>query len=83
LYGWYADELNIYIAMEYAPYQDLQYCVQQALPEEEVKTITIQVLEALEALHARDWAHRDLKPSVSMMSKQVFSYSFGLERICH
>jgi serine/threonine protein kinase len=69
--------------MEYVPHGDLQHCVQQALPEEEVRTITVQVLEALQVLHARDWAHRDLKPSVSVLGQQVFSYLSDLERFCY
>jgi serine/threonine protein kinase len=69
--------------MEYVPHLDLQHCVQQALPESEVRTIIRQVVEALEVLHARKWAHRDLKPSVSVLHRRILRRSPGLERICH
>lgn len=51
--------------MEYAPHGDLQDCVKQPLPEAEARTIIQQIVEALEILHSKNWAHRDLKPSVS------------------
>jgi serine/threonine protein kinase len=51
--------------MEYAPHGDLQDCVKQPLPEAEARTIIQQMVEALEILHSKNWAHRDLKPSVS------------------
>jgi serine/threonine protein kinase len=63
------------MAMEHVPHRDLQHCVQQALPEDEVRTIILQVVEALEVLHARDWAHRDLKPSVSVLHRHVLTHS--------
>ncbi|KAK5464610.1 hypothetical protein LTS15_001172 [Exophiala xenobiotica] len=33
LYGWFSNDTNIYIAMEFAPHGDLHDCVQQPLPE--------------------------------------------------
>jgi serine/threonine protein kinase len=65
LIGWYSDEQAIFIAMEYAQQGDLNDCVKEPLPEPEAKVIAQQIVEALEILHQRRWAHRDLKPSVS------------------
>ena len=55
--------------MEYAQHGDLNDCVKEPLPEHEVRTIAQQIVEALEILHERRWAHRDLKPSVSSSVK--------------
>ncbi|KAK5269507.1 hypothetical protein LTR99_006941 [Exophiala xenobiotica] len=63
LYGWFSDDTNIYIAMEFAPHGDLHDCVQQPLPEVEAREITRQIAEALEIMHSKKFAHRDLKPS--------------------
>ena len=55
--------------MEYAQYGDLSNCVKEPLPEHEGRIIAQQIVEALEILHQRRWAHRDLKPSVSSSFK--------------
>ena len=55
--------------MEYAQQGDLNDCVKKPLPEHEAKVIAQQIVEALEILHQRRWAHRDLKPSVSSSVK--------------
>ena len=64
LLGWYRDNQNLYIAMEYFELGDLGQCVTAALPEHESQMIVAQVTEALEFMHQRNIAHRDLKPSV-------------------
>jgi serine/threonine protein kinase len=51
--------------MEYAQHGDLNDCMKEPLPEYEARIIAHQIVEALEILHQRRWAHRDLKPSVS------------------
>ena len=52
--------------MEFFEHGDLASCISQPLPEEEAKTITCQVLEALDFMHQKNFTHRDLKPSVSL-----------------
>lgn len=56
---------HLYIAMEYLEHGDLKQCVPGALTEEAAQNITFQVTEALQFMHVRSFAHRDLKPSVS------------------
>lgn len=51
--------------MEYFELGDLQRCVSAPLPERECQDIVFQVTEALKFMHDRNFAHRDLKPSVS------------------
>jgi serine/threonine protein kinase len=53
--------------MELARYGDLHDCIERPLPEIEVREITRQIVEALEIMHSKKFAHRDLKPSVSFL----------------
>ena len=50
--------------MEHAQHGDLNDCIKEPLPEHEARSIAQQIVEALEILHQRRWAHRDFKPSV-------------------
>lgn len=50
--------------MEYLELGDLHQCVSGPMPEEEAKLIVLQLIEALEFMHQKSFAHRDLKPSV-------------------
>lgn len=52
--------------MEYFELRDLGICIKQPLPELEAQQITYQLLEGLEQLHLSGYAHRDLKPAVSI-----------------
>jgi serine/threonine protein kinase len=54
--------------MEYCRYGDLhRYLKNQGLlPATEVQQITYQILEGLHQMHQNDFAHRDLKPGVSV-----------------
>jgi serine/threonine protein kinase len=63
----------MYLAMEYmrggdleANLLDLESSTENgpAIPEEDVKDITSQILEGLKIMHAEGFAHRDLKPKV-------------------
>jgi serine/threonine protein kinase len=50
--------------MEYFPYGDLNAFIEKGIPENEVKLITIQLLEGLAIMHENLFTHRDLKPAV-------------------
>ena len=52
--------------MEYFANGDLIKCVEKPLPELEVRIISYQLLAALQSMHQKNFAHRDLKPSVSL-----------------
>lgn len=59
----------MYMAMEYFPLGTLKgfIRVDQRLQEFEVRTITAQLLLGLADLHDQGYAHRDLKPDVSVV----------------
>jgi serine/threonine protein kinase len=54
--------------MEYFPLGDLQNHLSPPLLEKDVQQITSQVLEGLLFMHENGFAHRDLKPTVSLFS---------------
>ena len=63
----------MYLAMEYIRSGDLEGNLldlesstenRPAIPEEDIKDITSQILEGLKIMHAEGFAHRDLKPKV-------------------
>lgn len=61
--------------MEYLPSGDLQAFIAKRanamLPEPEVQQITSQVLDGLVFMHVEGFAHRDLKPAVSIVAATV------------
>jgi serine/threonine protein kinase len=70
-FGWYENDVNIFIAMEYFCYGDLQNYLSAPISEGEVQEITFQVLEGLLFMHDNGFAHRDLKPNVSIFFKSL------------
>ncbi|KAH7019604.1 kinase-like domain-containing protein [Ilyonectria destructans] len=62
--GWYEKKDSLCIAMEYVPTGDLQtyLCDHPALPEDDSRQITSQVLRGLAIMHGEGFAHRDIKP---------------------
>ena len=73
-FGWYENDANIFIAMEYFSYGDLQNYLLSPISEAEVQEITSQVLEGLLFMHDNGFVHRDLKPTVSI-SSNAHNYS--------
>jgi serine/threonine protein kinase len=68
-FGWYESQDYLFIAMEYLELGDLHtyYLDRESpLPEHEVKEVTYQILYGLYFMHNNGFAHRDLKPSVSL-----------------
>jgi serine/threonine protein kinase len=68
-YGWFETTESVFITMEFFPHGDLQEHLSKAsiMPEAEVQQIAFQVLEGLQFMHDNGFAHRDLKPSVSIV----------------
>ncbi|KAJ5650467.1 kinase-like domain-containing protein [Penicillium longicatenatum] len=66
-YGWYLQEENVCIAMEYARHQDLQKHLTRSFPESEAGLIASQLAEGLRFMHDNKYAHRDLKPANIMV----------------
>ena len=54
--------------MEYLPAGDLSKYIDPSLPEEQGRQIVYQLLEGLSFMHEAGFAHRDLKPAVSISS---------------
>jgi len=63
-YGWFEDTRTLYLTMEYLAHGDLSFFIEKGIPEEEIKSITIQLLEGLVIMHENLFTHRDLKPAV-------------------
>ena len=64
--GWYESDHYIHIAMEYIIHGDLRRYLEVERSESEAKDITRQLLEGLLVIHEKGFAHRDLKPEVSL-----------------
>ena len=62
--------------MEYVPLGDLEFYVQALLPETEACVIAKQVLQGLVFMHENKFAHRDLKPGVSLSHISLRSYTY-------
>jgi len=60
--------------MEYLQEGDLTKYIGKSLPQETVKTISVQILEGLKIMHEEGMAHRDVKPSVSSLPPNKLSY---------
>jgi serine/threonine protein kinase len=52
--------------MEYLPHGDLHKYLSSPLPETDAQHIVSQILEGLDFMHENGFAHRDLKPAVSL-----------------
>ncbi|OAT03291.1 CAMK protein kinase [Blastomyces gilchristii SLH14081] len=81
------DNRWIYIIMEYVPGGELSAYLNQChhLAEEQVKTISRQILHALQYLHRRKITHRDIKPDNILIQSfdplHVKLSDFGLSKV--
>ncbi|CDH56860.1 aurora kinase a [Lichtheimia corymbifera JMRC:FSU:9682] len=64
LYGYFHDEQNVYIVLEYAEKGALNNMIQEhsCLSEKSAAKLMLQVISALKYLHALRVIHRDIKP---------------------
>ncbi|KAK5050439.1 hypothetical protein LTR84_003720 [Exophiala bonariae] len=71
LQAWYENESNVFLAMEYFPYGDLDAYIDVGVSEDGAKLICGQLLDGLSLMHNIGFTHRDLKP------KNIFVASPG------
>ena len=70
LHGWYESGDWIFLAMDYFALGDLSCYLEHKIPEQQVKSITKQLLCGLMEMHHMGITHRDLKPqNVFVVSK--------------
>ena len=67
-FGWYESPEHLFIAMEYLELGDLRIYLDGKPPllEHEAREITYQIIDGLFLMHDNGFAHRDLKPNVSL-----------------
>lgn len=65
--GWFENEESIFLAMEYFPQGTLWAFIQDAISEDSIQVIAIQLLEGLRIMHSEGFTHRDLKPQVCIL----------------
>jgi len=70
-YSWYENESNIYLAMEFIPYGDLESCIHVGLKEHDTRQIAYQVLDGIRIMHRLDLIHRDIKPANIFIVQQT------------
>ncbi|KAI3331674.1 kinase-like domain-containing protein [Xylariaceae sp. AK1471] len=91
-FGWFEDQHNIYISMEYIPNQDLQKHIQErhrnggkGFQESEGASIVAEIAKALKFMHGKNVMHRDLKPANILIYKpapdwQIKLADFGISK---
>ncbi|KAA9393417.1 serine/threonine protein kinase [Kocuria coralli] len=69
-YGWAAEDEHVVIAMDLCDGGTLESVLQDhgALSDEVVEEVMLQLLRALQFVHAEGWIHRDVKPANLMMN---------------
>ncbi|KAI8950138.1 kinase-like domain-containing protein [Xylaria longipes] len=74
-FGWFQDQHNIYVSMEYIPNHDLQQHIQErhgnanGFDESEGAFIVMEITKALKFMHEKNVMHRDLKPANILIYK--------------
>ncbi|KAI5843118.1 ankyrin repeat-containing domain protein [Morchella snyderi] len=84
LIGWFEDENDIYLAMEYLPGDLGSLLKDRNISEDDTKRVTRQILVGLDIMHKKDICHRDLKPSnilvVQFIPLAIKIADFGLSK---
>lgn len=83
--GWWEDESELYIAMEYLHLGDLGTLLStsEPLPEGDAQHITFQILEGLFLMHQNGFSHRDLKPQVCFSLYAVIKMTIPHRQVEH
>ncbi|XMA14342.1 hypothetical protein WAI453_007133 [Rhynchosporium graminicola] len=61
-FGWFEDDDNMFLAMEYFELGTLNIHMTETLLEQDARSIALQLLEGLKIMHKEGFTHRDLKP---------------------
>ena len=89
IYNYFIKKNYLYIIMEYAPYGDLFYYIQnkkknnKRISENYIKYIICSISKGIRDLHRNNIIHRDLKPSNILICKngKIKIADFGISRI--
>ena len=79
--GWFENDDHIFIAMEYFQHGTLDRFITDELSELDVRVIALQLLEGLRIMHEEQFAHRDLKPQVSILC--LFDINHNADQLEH
>jgi serine/threonine protein kinase len=84
LYDLFKDDNNFYVILEFCSNGELFQCIidRGHFPEDEARPMALQMLNALQYVHAQGVTHRDLKPENVLIGDfgQVKLSDFGLSR---
>ncbi len=83
IHGLEEDHGRIFLAMELAPGETLEACINRGtMPTEEILAVAVQTAAGLEEAHAKGIVHRDLKPANVKLGPEgrVKILDFGLAR---
>ncbi|EPE28390.1 Protein kinase-like (PK-like) [Glarea lozoyensis ATCC 20868] len=83
--GWFEDDDNVFLAMEYFPLGTLHDHINEEILEHDVKIISAQLLEGLTIMHKECFTHRDLKPQNIFVVQRLPEYwikigDFGISK---
>src|SRR4051812_16396475 len=84
IYDYAEDAGTAYIAMEYAPGENVgDYVARYGLTLPEIRELMTQLLEALEYAHDRGVVHRDIKPENLIVSGRLKIADFGVAHLAN
>lgn len=82
--GWFEDDENVFLAMEYFDLGTLNIYMTDDLKEQDAQSIALQLLEGLKIMHEEGFTHRDLKPEarVSIFDHVLMVVDVAADFLC-